>query len=65
MEMDRAGVLRAMTLPLRKAHGPLVRRLLLKAMQRRAERIHAGMRRQLMKSDEMQTRILAFSGQSE
>ncbi|MDX6805809.1 preprotein translocase subunit SecA [Terrihabitans rhizophilus] len=65
MEMDRAGVLRAVTLPLRKAHGPLVRRLLLKAMQRRAERIHAGMRRQLMKSDEMQTRILAFSGQSE
>jgi preprotein translocase subunit SecA len=65
MDMDRGGVLRALTLPARKVHGPLIRRLLQKAMQRRAERLHAGMRRQLLKSDDMQTRILAFSGQSE
>ena len=40
-------------------------RWLLRHAQRRAERVHAGMRRDLLKSDEKQSRTLAFSGRPE
>jgi preprotein translocase subunit SecA len=40
-------------------------RLLLRHSQKRAERIHARMRHDLLKSDENQTRTLAFSGRPE
>jgi preprotein translocase subunit SecA len=40
-------------------------RWLLRHAQRRAERIHAGMRNDLLRSDEKQSRTLAFSGRPE
>ncbi|MEP6563540.1 MAG: preprotein translocase subunit SecA [Mesorhizobium sp.] len=40
-------------------------RWLLRHAQRRAERIHAGMRKDLLASDEKQSRTLAFSGRPE
>ncbi|MEJ6783718.1 preprotein translocase subunit SecA [Aminobacter sp. Piv2-1] len=45
--------------------GETAARLLLRHAQRRAERVHAGMRRDLLKSDENQTRTLAFTGRPE
>lgn len=45
--------------------GEVAARWLLRHAQRRAERIHAGMRRNLLKSDENQTRTLAFTGRPE
>jgi preprotein translocase subunit SecA len=40
-------------------------RWLLRHAQRRAERVHAGMRKDLLKTDEKQSRTLAFSGRPE
>lgn len=48
-----------------KIWGPTPSRWLLRHAQRRAERIHAGMRRDLLKSDENQSKTLAFSGRPE
>ena len=45
--------------------GESLSRWLLRHAQRRAERVHARMRSDLLKSDESQTRTLAFSGRSE
>ena len=55
--------------PLARAAAPVLgewpARWLLRHAQRRAERVHAGMRRDLLKSDEKQSRTLAFSGRPE
>ena len=45
--------------------GEAFARWLLRYAQKRTERIHARMRRQLLKTDEMQTKILAFTGRPE
>ncbi|MCO6049629.1 prepilin peptidase [Mesorhizobium sp. RP14(2022)] len=45
--------------------GEMPARLLLRHAQKRAERIHARMRRDLLKSDENQIKTLAFTGRAE
>ncbi|MCJ2038384.1 prepilin peptidase [Methylobacterium sp. J-059] len=52
-------------MPLFGRHAQTFGRLLLRHAQARAERLHARMRADLLRSDQMQDRILAFAGHSE
>ena len=65
LDFPGASVLRTLELASRPFFGEAFARWLLKYAQRRAERLHAQMRRQLLKSDEMQSQVLAFTGRPE
>ncbi len=65
MEFAAAGLLKNCCRLTEPLFGETVGRLMLRHAQRRAERVHAGMRQDLLKSDENQTRTLAFTGRPE
>jgi preprotein translocase subunit SecA len=65
LDFPGVSVLRTLELASRSFFGEAFARWLLKYAQRRAERLHAQMRRQLLKSDEMQSQVLAFTGRPE
>ena len=65
MEFAAAGLFKRCCRLTEPLLGETAARLLLRHAQRRAERVHAGMRRDLLKSDENQTRTLAFTGRPE
>jgi preprotein translocase subunit SecA len=65
MEFAASGLFKDFCRVAQPVLGETVARWLLRHAQRRAERIHAGMRRDLLKSDENQTRTLAFTGRPE
>ena len=65
LEFPGAGLLRRIEFVVRPFVGEAFARWLLRYGQRRAERIHAKMRRDLLKTDEMQSRVLAFTGRPE
>ena len=52
-------------LPARREPTSLLRRLIVRQAQRRAERLHSKARRQLVKMDERIATMLAFSGEGE
>jgi preprotein translocase subunit SecA len=60
-----SGTFKSLCLALAPLLGEGPSRWLLRHAQRRAERVHAGMRKDLLSSDEKQSRTLAFSGRPE
>jgi preprotein translocase subunit SecA len=65
LDFPGSGVLRAIDVSVRPFVGEAFARWLLRFAQWRTERIHAQMRRDLLKSDETQSQILAFTGRPE
>ena len=65
LEMDELGVIRRAVGILQPWLGAWLGRLALHWAQRRAERLHAGMRRDLLATDELLGDALAFSGEPE
>ena len=65
LEMDELGVVRGVAETLRPWLGDWPGRLALRWAQRRAERLHARMRHDLLTTDELLGDALAFSGEPE
>lgn len=65
MEMDTSGLMRRLEKSLRTFLGEWAGRLVVNLCQKRAEKLHAGMRAEMLKADENLGDILAFTGEME
>ncbi len=65
MDMDRLGLVRRLARLSGPVLGQGLGRLALRLAQKRAERLHARMRRELLRTDEQLASVLAFSGKPE
>ncbi len=65
LDFPGAALLRRLDVLVRPFAGEAFARWLLRYGQRRAERVHGKMRRELLRTDEMQSKVLAFTGRPE